>query len=173
MITGLPRHSSVLLDMVVFVIKASAELDNVESLEFPADHDWCIDLYLTGSGETRERVTVSRAKEVEILNSRGTANLVVKVDKTFATVNVEEIPKLTKSSITESRAATPLIAFECRGCEITKWHPTGFFTVTSSDGSRFDEVDLGEGEWCEVDPETNLPVSILDLTSVIETYKGK
>ena len=162
--------------MVVLVLKVLPEFDNVEALEFPRDHEWCLDIDVGGSGEIREKVNVSSAEDFEIPNSRGTANLVLKVDKNnYATITISEIPKLTTERITGDNAEagkyTPIVAFDCRGCEIKKWHPTGYYTVTTPNGAIFSEVDLQSGEWYDVESETNMPVSITSIKHELDIYR--
>ena len=162
--------------MVFQLIKACIELDNVETLEFPEDHEWCVDVFLPGSGEVRENVVLSRSEDLEIPNSRGTANVVIKVDKNiYATIKIEDVPKVTTRSISAADAENgkyvPLLGVDCRGCELKAWKPTGFYTATSPDGKVFDEVDLQNGEWYDVDPETNLPVSVMSIKSQIDVYR--
>ena len=162
--------------MVVQVIKILPEMDHIETLEFPSDHLWCLDVFIPQSGETREGVNICLDEEVEIPNSRGTANLVLKIDKNvLATITITDIPKVTKNLITasdyESGKYTSVIAFDCRGCEITAWKPTGFYTATTPSGTVFHEVDLQTGEWYDVDSESNLPVSIMSVKSIVEVHR--
>ena len=162
--------------MVVLIIKAKVEMDNVDILEFPEDHEWCVDVYLTASGELKENVKLSRTEEVDVPNSRGTANLILKVDKNvYATIKIEDIPKVTSTRITaadsESGENVVILALDCRGCEIKAWRPTGFYKVTTPEGTEFDEVDLHTGEWYDVDAETNMPVSIMSIKSEIQMYR--
>ena len=164
--------------MVVQVLKVFTEIDNIETIEFPNDHEWCFDVEICGSGDVREKVLVCRDEEVDVPNSRGTANLVLKVDKnSYASITIIQIPKLTNGVVTASDAETsrltPLIAFDCRGCEIKTWHPTGYYKVTTPAGSVFSEVDLQSGEWYEVESETHLPVSIMSFKHEFEVYRSK
>jgi hypothetical protein len=83
---------------------------------------------------------------------------------------------------TETANWVPLIAFDCRGLEITKWYPgvsnfgmfrrccpsfdlafpqTGF-TCQSEPGYLFEDVDLSE-DWAEYDDENDLSVEITEL----------
>ena len=162
--------------MVVQVIKVLPELDNIESLDFPSDHEWSIDVEVSGLGEIKESVLISRQNEVEVPSSRGTANLVFKVDKNHhATISVVDIPKVTKSTIqredADSGKYTAVIGFDCRGCEVKAWIPTGFYKARTPSGFEFDEVDLASGEWYDVEPESNLPVGILSVKYKIETFR--
>ncbi|KAF4706631.1 hypothetical protein FOZ62_019865 [Perkinsus olseni] len=61
----------------------------------------------------------------------------------------------------------PLIAFECRGCEITKWHPERGYTAVSEGGTVFDDVDLSD-DWCEYDADNDAAVGVYDLEWKLE-----
>ena len=157
--------------MVVQIVSLKCELDNIESLSVPADHEWVFDIRLTASDEVRTGVKVSTENEVEIPNSRGNTNLVIKVGKNiYATITVEDAPKIVKKevSLDDSGKRIPLFAVDCRGCEIVAWHPTGYYSAVSVNGTRFDHVDLSEKEWYDVDTETNEPVSITNVESFID-----
>ena len=158
------------------MLRVLPEFDNVESLEFPPDHQWCLDIELQGSGELRESVLISRNEEVEVPSSRGTANLILKVDKNqYASISIIDVAKLTSSTIhatdADSGKYTPVVAFDCRGCEIKSWKPTGYYTVKTANGAEFDEVDLQSGEWFDVDVDTNLPVGVLSVKYEIEQFR--
>lgn len=159
--------------MVVQVIWAKAEFENVASLQIPGDHEWVLDVEV--GGELRKGVTVCAREILEVPNSRGTANLVIKVDKNiFATINIVDIPKVVKSSeITCSdEGLVPVLGLECRGCEIRGWSPTGFYQAKSAlSDTVFPEVDLQTGEWCDFDAEGGQPVSILNFQCEVLNLK--
>ena len=162
--------------MVVVLLKILPELDNIESFEISSDHQWCLDIELQGSGELRESVKISRAEEVEVPSSRGTANMILKVDKNhYASITIMDIPKVTTNTILAGDADcgkyTGVVAFDCRGCEIKAWKPTGFYTVKTPNGTEFDEVDLQTGDWYDVETDTNLPVGVLSVKYVIEPFR--
>lgn len=160
--------------MVVQVVKFKAEFENVETFTIPEDHEWCFDIVIPSTGEVRENVKFSTQEEVEVPNSRGIANLVIKIDRNVhATVTVEQLPKLVKSEFSGDDAGTfvPVLAVDCRGCEIKAWKPTGYYTVTTPSGSKFDEVDLESREWYEVDAEINEPVSVTQVETCIDAHR--
>ncbi|KAL8429215.1 hypothetical protein Efla_006204 [Eimeria flavescens] len=78
--------------MVRLLLRMKAELENVESVEFPPDYTYNIDVTQSGGSEEKKGVTLSAAEEFEIPNSRGTANLVMRFGggKSVATINVEQ-----------------------------------------------------------------------------------
>lgn len=163
--------------MVVQLIKIKLDMENIESFSIPEDHVWNLDVRLTLTNDVRTGVNLSAVDEVEIPNGRGTANLVLRVDKNdYATLKIQPLSKIVQGCITagdcEKGDFIPVLAVECRGCEIQSWTPTGYYQVTTRSGSGFDEVDLSQGEWYEVDAETNEPVSIVSFISKIDVHKG-
>jgi hypothetical protein len=159
--------------MVLQLIKISCELDNLDSFEVPEDHDFIFDIEL-GISELRKNVKFTVQTEEEIPNSRGVANIVLKIDKnSFASIRAEPLPKIVKRELcfSDSGKYVALLALECRGCEVKAWKPTGYYKATTSHGTVFEEVDLSSGEWYDVDKETNEPVSITNVQTSIEVYR--
>ena len=64
--------------MVLLVLYCKAEFENVASVEFPAGYHYCFDVKDSQSDETREGVFMSADDVVEMENSRGEANFVMK-----------------------------------------------------------------------------------------------
>lgn len=162
--------------MVLQLLKVLPDSDNVEEFEIPQDHIWCVDVEVFGTGEVREAVGIRRDEIHEVPSSRGTANLILKVDTNhYATISIIDTPNLTKAVVSVediSRGVhTAVVAFDCRGCSIKSWRPTGFYTVRTPNGTEFTEVDLQTGEWYDVDTETNQPVSIMSVKYEIEQFR--
>ncbi|KAL8447069.1 hypothetical protein Emed_004657 [Eimeria media] len=84
--------------MVRLLLRMKAELENVESIEFPPDYTYNLDVTQSGGTEERKGVTLSASEEFEIPNSRGTANLILKFggSKQAATINVEQVKGVTR-----------------------------------------------------------------------------
>lgn len=163
--------------MVVQLIELKLDMENIKSFTIPDDHIWKLDLVFPSTGDSRSGINLSPSEEVEIPNSRGTANLVLRIDKNVcATLKIQPLPKIVRNGITDEESEkgqfVPVLAVECRGCEIQSWTPTGYYQVATLSGSIFDEVDLSAGEFYDVDPETNEPVSIISFKSKIVVYRG-
>ncbi len=57
-----------------------------------------------------------------------------------------------------------LIEFECRGCELIQFRPDGNWeAVGAESGTRFEHIDLSEGEWFDYDQKSGEEVSIRDI----------
>ena len=158
--------------MVVQLLCLKCDLDNIDSFSIPEDHEWILNVNV--GGELREGVRFSTQNEVEIPNSRGTANLVIKIDKNaYASITVEPLPKIVRTEFGSEDAGkpVPLLAVDCRGCEIEGWAATGFYTAKSVSGTVFENVDLSEKEWYDVDIETNEPVSITNVETSVQSHR--
>lgn len=159
--------------MVVQLLNIACELENVQHLRIPEDHEFVLDIEV-GPGEIRRGVIFSRENQVDIPSSRGTANLVLKIDKnSFASLSVCDLPKTIRPELcaSDSEKLVPILAIECRGCEVKAWKPTGFYVAQSTQGAIFEEVDLSTGEWYDVDAEANEPVSITNVRTSIEPHR--
>lgn len=158
--------------MVVQLLSLKCDLDNIESLSVPEDHEWMLNVNV--GGELRQGVRFSTKDEIEIPNSRGTTNLVIKIDKNaYASITVEAIPKTVKSDITSDDfgKSVPLLAVDCRGCDIESWTAIGFYSARTHSGTVFDNVDLSQKEWYDVDTELNEPVSITNVETSVQWHR--
>ena len=154
----------------LFVLHLRATLENVESLKLPNGYEFCIDVKESAGEESRERVTLSAAEEHELPGSRGVAHLVVKFDKgskhaANASV-VMPIKGLTKPDggvLTASDEWQPVAGLECRGLEPTRFHPGSGFEAVCASGTKFGDLDLSEGEWCDFDEKGKVSVGVYGL----------
>ncbi|XP_026193464.1 UPF0587 protein v1g245604-like [Cyclospora cayetanensis] len=159
--------------MVRLLLRMKADLENVESIEFPTEYTWNVDVTQMGGTEERKGVTFSAAEEFDIPNSRGTANLIIRFDgsKHSATINVEQVKGVTRPyTAADSGQFVPIVAFECRGMEPTKWTPTAGCIVKGSKTS-FSDADLAE-DWAEFDEAANASVGIYDVEFDFVVHKG-
>jgi hypothetical protein len=63
----------------------------------------------------------------------------------------------------------------CRGVDVAKWVLSSGWTAQGVDsGSPFDDIDLSENEWYDVDEKTGESVSFIDVeTQVVVAEKKK
>ncbi|KAF4654210.1 hypothetical protein FOL47_010099 [Perkinsus chesapeaki] len=159
--------------MVIQILYMKANLDGLSELTAPTDHYWCFDVAGTNTDEIRERVTVNCMDKEEVSGSRGTANLVInfkglKKEATIVQTNVKKMKINQTYTADDSDKWVPLIAFECRGCEITKWHPhTGYRAISTGGGTVFENVDLSD-DWCDYDADNDASVGVYDLEWKLE-----
>jgi Eukaryotic protein of unknown function (DUF866) len=153
--------------MPVYNLLFKAELENIKKLKFPHNHAWLMDFQSGFSDETREGVRVTAAEEVEMPNSRSTANVCITfkdTGKSAASINVTTVKGVTRNTYLaqDSCSFVSIAAFDCRGAIPVKWSPTGFYFADNF------KIDLNNGEWFDVDPDTCESVSITDVQWKLE-----
>ncbi|KAF4659456.1 hypothetical protein FOZ61_004726 [Perkinsus olseni] len=158
--------------MVVQILYVKANLEGLSSIAAPSDHYWCFDVAGSNTDEVRQRVTVNCMDEEEVSGSRGKANLVIhfkdlKKEATIVRTTVKKMKMEPKYTDEDNGKWVPLIAFECRGCEITKWYPERGYTAVSEGGTVFDDVDLSD-DWCDYDADNDEAVGVYDLEWKLE-----
>ncbi|QDZ20649.1 DUF866 domain-containing protein [Chloropicon primus] len=164
--------------MVVYLLKVRCELENVTTFKPPKGMCYCLDLQQSDGDEVREKVVVDPGELVPMKGGRGEANLTL----TFGSKKEASVSFL--DGLKGEAAARPYMeedngqfvtfaAFECRNCVPTKWHQLSELSCESTEGKKFDEVDLSEDDWCDYDDENDLSVSISNLESTFEVHRGK
>jgi len=165
-----------------------ATMENIEKIEFPETTDWTFDV-LSGNGvDVRERVTVNAQDEVEVPNSKATANFTCKFEGSKQAATISIVTMSRKVECRDLKGQTlgvysggargqlePIALFDCRGMEPTRWYPVGPFRVTAVDGGKcFEDVDLREAQgdgWCEYDDKKDQPVGISELEFEFKVVK--
>ena len=122
--------------MVLLVLYVKAELENVASITFPRNLQWCFDVKDAQSDETKEGVFLCAEDVAEVDGSKGDANFAMRFPdcKKQCTITFDEVKKLCRDTITaeDSGEFVPIMGFDCRGLEITKWQPTDGYVVKST-----------------------------------------
>ncbi|KAK0645343.1 UPF0587 protein C2D10.03c [Lasiodiplodia hormozganensis] len=109
-------------------------------------------------------VSVSRFEQNEQSGSRGEANFVWKCKncKREHSANITEAPKSYHQQ--SPPKSQKIITFDCRGLEFVEFKPDGEWSATGLEsGSKFDQIDLTEGDWFDYDEKAGEEVSIKDL----------
>ncbi|KAL7065738.1 hypothetical protein ACR3K2_38180 [Cryptosporidium serpentis] len=161
--------------MTIFILYIKADIDGINEIIFPSNYIWCIDIEQSAGPLTKNRITIDPNEKIPIENSRGTANYVMKWDgdKRYSTIRLIELKGITKMKYynTDNGNFVPIIAFECRGLNPTKWNPTFGYNVNCISGKSFINIDLQENEWCEFDEEANESVGIYNIQSEFRVHK--
>ena len=161
------------------MLYVKAQLENVASIKFPADYNYCFDVKDAQSSEEKNGVFVCRDEVVEIDGSKGDTNFAMRFPdcKKQCTITFTDVKKLTRDSIEsgDSGEFVPIMGFDCRGLEITKWTPTEGLVVKSTGGTTWEDVNLGEDpdgwfEYCEQGGES---VGITELEFEFRVEKAK
>ncbi|KAG9519932.1 DUF866-domain-containing protein, partial [Aureobasidium melanogenum] len=106
-------------------------------------------------------VSVSRFEQNEVSGSRGEANFVWKCKncKREHSATIKEAPKPYTHSDTPK--AQKIIEFDCRGLEFVEFKPDGEWKATGIESNtKFDAIDLTEGDWYDYDEKAGEEVSI-------------
>ncbi|KAJ0393540.1 hypothetical protein P43SY_000676 [Pythium insidiosum] len=161
--------------MVLFVLYVKADLENVETLEAPQHHRWCIDVKESNGDEVREAVVVSDEELIDVDGSRGEVHFVLKwpgAKKQSQLTVVRDVKKLTRAVRGEdSGEFVPFVGFECRGLEPIAWHPGSGYTVTSAGGTAvFEDVDLAD-DWADYDGEGEQSVGVYSVEHKFVVHK--
>lgn len=66
-----------------------------------------------------------------------------------------------RSQTADDTDMVPILAMECRGLDVIKWHPTGKYEAEAESGVTFDNVILDEGDdWCEYDEKSETSLTV-------------
>ncbi|ORZ33171.1 hypothetical protein BCR44DRAFT_49202 [Catenaria anguillulae PL171] len=156
--------------MVFLGLFLRADMDNVSRI-LPADVDhWEISVRCGSCNEDNPTpITVSADDSMAISGSRGEANVVMKCKFCKREGSI----RIVDNSVVEWAEDQPLVRFECRGIDITKWHPKGGWTVYAGNDSptKWTDVDLSD-DWMEYDEKSGDPVSISDVATDVRRVKG-
>ena len=141
------------------MLQIKAELEGVASFRVPPESVLEIDVKQSAGDEERKGVQVDPEEIHEVPNSKNaTANFMVKFpgDKAPSTMSLVSLKGLPfRAQTADDTGMVPIAAFECRGMEPTKWHPTGYYVVEALSGVVYDEVGFKDGEdWCEYDEKS-------------------
>ncbi|KAG7285153.1 hypothetical protein NEMBOFW57_009774 [Staphylotrichum longicolle] len=101
----------------------------------------------------------------EMSGSRGEANFVWKCKncKRESSATIKAAP--TPYPQSEPPKAQKILEFDCRGLEFTEFIPEGEWLVDGLESNtKFEGVELTEGEWFDYDEKAGDEVSIKDLT---------
>lgn len=101
--------------------------------------------------------------------SRGEANFVwrCKNCKRESSATIQAAPTPYEQS--EPAKARRMLLFDCRGLEFVEFVPEGEWLAEGSEsGTKFEDIELADGEWYDYDEKTGEEVSIGDLSWEIQ-----
>ncbi|OQO09355.1 hypothetical protein B0A48_04753 [Cryoendolithus antarcticus] len=153
----------------MLALALKAELEGVTDLQ-PVDTEenpffYTFKVQCTSCREVHPNwVSVSRFEQNEQQGSRGEANFVWKCQncKRQHTASIIDAPK----SYPQQSPPKPqnIITFDCRGLEFVEFKADGDWkAVGLESGTKFEGVDLSEGDWFEYDEKSGEEVSIKDI----------
>ncbi|OSX67343.1 hypothetical protein POSPLADRAFT_1129178, partial [Postia placenta MAD-698-R-SB12] len=151
------------------LLSIKADLENVSDL-VPASEsfEYFFQVKCTSCNEVHPKlVAVNRLEERETSSGKGsTAHFVWRC----GLCKRESSAKFEPGSTTQSYSAdangqfAPFLTIDCRGLEFVGFDPRGVWKcIGVESGSKFDDVDLEEGEWVDYDEKATLPVGISNI----------
>ncbi|KAI1173017.1 hypothetical protein F4777DRAFT_559619 [Nemania sp. FL0916] len=153
----------------MYALTLTAELNGVTNLR-PKDNEaspfwYTFMVQCTSCRETHPNaISVSRFEVNELSGSRGEANFVWKCKncKRESSCSFKTSPKAYEHS--EPPKQQTVVEFDCRGLEFTSFLPDGEWLAEGLDsGTKFESIELQDGEWFDYDEKANDEVSIKDL----------
>ncbi|KAJ3574078.1 hypothetical protein NP233_g2012 [Leucocoprinus birnbaumii] len=157
--------------MVLLKLSISAELENVTELQ-PASEDFEYHFRVKCSSCNEEHpktVSMNRKEEHEVSGGKhATAHFVWRFSGKRESSAKFDTAKKVQPYTSENAQPQPLLVIECRGLEFTGFEflvLQGPWKCVGSNGTVFDDIDLGDGEWTDYDEKAALPVGISTLSS--------
>ncbi|CRH01580.1 conserved protein, unknown function [Plasmodium relictum] len=145
------------------ILCIKAELDNVKKLYCNDEYLWIFNIRDNSSSLTRNNIQFRRIDKLDIPNSRGTANFMIKWTEypKYSTINFVNTKNC--CSYEENDTWKDFASFECRGIEIVDFIPSNNFIVEDIKGKVYYDVNLSELNWCDYNEEHEMCVGIYNL----------
>ncbi|KAI0479465.1 DUF866-domain-containing protein [Xylariaceae sp. FL0804] len=153
----------------MYALVLSAELNGLTNLrpkDTAEDPFWyTFSVQCTSCRETHANaVGVCRFETNELSGSRGEANFVWKCKncKRESSATIKTAPK--PYELREPPSQQTIIEFDCRGLEFTAFSPDGSWLAEGLEsGTKFEDIELTDGEWFDYDEKANEEVSIKEM----------
>ena len=165
----LPHHFT--LNMVFYIVSLRADCENIGAIEASSDASWGITVKDGLSAETRD-VFVSSSDSVSYESARGpsTTNFRMTFDESGNKCTVDVVADV--SAYADDSGNTPLVGFECDGCDLVACVVGGGYTVRATGEKEWSGVDLSS-DWSEYDDVAELPVSVMSASAVVSSVRRK
>ncbi|KAH7250499.1 hypothetical protein FSOLCH5_000335 [Fusarium solani] len=153
----------------MFALYLTAELQGVTNLRPDDTQDnpfwYMFKVQCTSCREVHaNHVGVNRFETNEMSGSRGEANFVWKCKncKRESSASIKAAPAPYEQS--EPAKAQKIIEFDCRGLEFTEFKAEGEWLADGAEtNTKFNDIDLVDGEWFDYDEKANEEVSINEI----------
>lgn len=158
--------------MVFYIVSLRADCENIGAIEASSDASWGITVKDGLSAETRE-VFVSSSDSVSYEGARGpaTTNFRMTFGESGNKCTVDVVADV--SAYADDSGNTPLVGFECDGCDLITCVVGGGYTVRATgDSKEWTGVDLSS-DWSEYDDVAELPVSVMSASAVVGSVRRK
>ena len=153
-----------------FMIYIKANLQHVQSFRPSENARYC--LTLTSGDDERENIWLDPKIKEEAPGGRSETNLIIRFEgaKKPATVDFIGGDIIAEYTENDSGQWVAIQAFECRGCEITKYSPQDDWIVIGESGQEFVEEIMLSDDWCDYDEGADVSPEITDLEMKVERY---
>jgi len=159
--------------MVKIGVYIKAELENVTNLKPVSDFTWHFKIECTSCHETDDNwITINPEDTVEVSGSKATANLVMRCKFCRREASASFLDSAGSYSIEHVNKFAKLAVIDCRGLEPVDFDPRSGWTAQGVEsGSKFEDIDLTEGDWAEYDEKAGEPVGISNIESEFRKEK--
>ena len=143
--------------MVYIDLKLSFLSDNLSEIFILPSFEWCFMIRCSHCHTDHPKeIYFTENMEVDIKNSKGTANFLMKCKEcnTFSTINVYQ-KSYRKINCSTGKGIGILATFDCRGCELIKWivGNEGIFAKGLESDTLFENIDLTD-LWTDYDEKS-------------------
>ncbi|KXN83657.1 hypothetical protein AN958_01223, partial [Leucoagaricus sp. SymC.cos] len=150
-------------------LSIKADLENITELQPSGeDFEYFFEVKCSSCDEIHPKyVSMNRKEEQEVSGGKhATAHFVWRCSfcKRESSGKFETSSKV-RPYTSENEQFQPLLIIECRGLEFTGFYPQGIWKCVGLTGTKFDKVDLTEGEWFDYDEKAALPVGVSNIES--------
>ncbi|KAG2175228.1 hypothetical protein INT44_007716 [Umbelopsis vinacea] len=152
-----------------------AELENVTDLQPVPDFEWHFKIECSSCHETDENwITMNAQDEYDVGGSKATANLVMKCkfcrreasasfSGPFGSYEIEQVNKFVKMAVLDCRGMEPvgfdprvniaslMVAHHTASTHSVSFFQAGWTALGAESGTKFDDIDLTEGDWADYD----------------------
>ncbi|EWC86444.1 hypothetical protein PFNF54_04775 [Plasmodium falciparum NF54] len=143
------------------VVRIKAELENVKRLFCDDEYLWIFNIRDSTSSLTRDNIQFRKTDILEIPNSRGTANFMIKWTEypKYSTINFVN----RKNKKKKKKKKGGFFFFFGGGIELIDFFPSNNFIVEDTKGKLYYDVNLSDQNWCDYNEEHEMCVGIYNL----------
>ncbi|CAM6090691.1 unnamed protein product [Calypogeia fissa] len=158
--------------MVLLMLKIKADLENVTNLVPKGGSDgteftFYFKVKCGNCGSVSDKdSSITASEQYPIPKSRGQAHLVQKCKFCENVGNmclIEGRGKPYNIEDSESSGFGPVACFDCRGIEPVEFSWRDGWSADGLKGTKFEDIDLSDGEWSEYDEKASASVGILNV----------
>ncbi|KAI9499008.1 hypothetical protein BDB00DRAFT_797805 [Zychaea mexicana] len=151
--------------MVKLGLYLKVNLENVTDLKPVHEYEWHFKIQCGSCRETDENwISFNPHDTVDMPGSRGSANLVMRCKFCKRESSAQFECGIQAYSAEKNNAFQKIASFDCRGLELVDFSPRDPWVAEGTEsGTKFEDIDLSEGEWAEYDEKSGEPVGIAEI----------